>query len=66
MNAKPIETVCIVGAGFMGAQIGLHCASQGYTVWIMDISEEAREPGFTEPYTRTRYPCRKRADHHEG
>lgn len=43
MNAKPIETVCIVGAGFMGAQIGLHCASQGYTVWIMDISEEARE-----------------------
>gem|GEM_PF-3411636 len=28
MNAKPIETVCIVGAGFMGAQIGLHCASQ--------------------------------------
>jgi 3-hydroxybutyryl-CoA dehydrogenase len=42
MNAKPIETVCIAGAGFMGAQIGLHCASQGYTVWIMDISEEAR------------------------
>jgi len=23
MDTKPIETVCVVGAGFMGAQIGL-------------------------------------------
>ena len=27
----------------MGAQIGLHCASYGYTVWLVDVSEEALE-----------------------
>ena len=44
METKPIEAVSIVGgAGFMGVQIGLHCASHGYTVWFVDISEEALE-----------------------
>ena len=43
METKPIETVCVVGAGFMGAEIGLHCASYGYTVWIVDVSEEVLE-----------------------
>jgi len=38
-----MNTVCIVGAGFMGAQIGLNCASYGYIVWIVDPSGEARE-----------------------
>ena len=38
-----METVCIVGAGFMGAQIGLHCACTGCEVWIVDPSAEARE-----------------------
>lgn len=27
----------------MGAQIGLHCASYGYNVWLVDVSEEALE-----------------------
>ena len=43
MEAKPIETVSVVGAGFMGAQIGLRCASYGYTVWFVDMSEKMLE-----------------------
>jgi 3-hydroxybutyryl-CoA dehydrogenase len=38
-----METLCIVGAGFMGAQIGLHCAVYGCTVWLVDTSEQALE-----------------------
>jgi 3-hydroxybutyryl-CoA dehydrogenase len=34
-------TICIVGAGFMGAQIGLQCAVHGYPVWLVDASEAA-------------------------
>ena len=37
------ETVCIVGAGFMGAQIALHCASYGFEVRLVDIAPEALE-----------------------
>jgi len=40
---KEIETVCIVGAGFMGAQIGLQCAAHGCTAWLVDVSEDALE-----------------------
>jgi len=36
-----IESVCIVGAGYMGYQIGLQCASHGFPVRMHDISEEA-------------------------
>jgi 3-hydroxybutyryl-CoA dehydrogenase len=38
---KPIESVCIVGAGYMGYQIGLQCASHGFPVRMYDISGEA-------------------------
>lgn len=41
MEAKPIEIVSIVGAGFMGAQIGLQCASNGYTTWMVGHSEKS-------------------------
>jgi 3-hydroxybutyryl-CoA dehydrogenase len=41
METRPFETLCIVGAGFMGAQIGLHCAVHGYPVWLVDFSAEA-------------------------
>jgi 3-hydroxybutyryl-CoA dehydrogenase len=41
MDPKPFETVCIVGAGYMGAQIGLHCAMHGYTAWFVDSAEES-------------------------
>jgi 3-hydroxybutyryl-CoA dehydrogenase len=43
MDTKSIETVCVVGAGFMGVQIGLHCAVHGCTVWLVDLSEKALE-----------------------
>jgi 3-hydroxybutyryl-CoA dehydrogenase len=38
---NPIESVCIVGAGYMGYQIGLQCASHGFQVRMYDISGEA-------------------------
>ena len=41
METKPFETVCIVGAGYMGAQIGLQCATHGYTAWLVDGLAEA-------------------------
>ncbi|MFP3896317.1 MAG: 3-hydroxyacyl-CoA dehydrogenase family protein [Anaerolineales bacterium] len=40
MQTGPFETVCIVGTGFMGAQIGLRCATHGYGVWFVDIVAE--------------------------
>lgn len=43
METKNIETVCVVGSSFMGAQIGLHCAIYGYRVYIVDISEKTME-----------------------
>lgn len=35
-----IRTISIVGAGFMGTQIGLRCATHGYIVWLIDVSTE--------------------------
>ncbi len=43
MEIKPIRTVCIFGAGFIGTQIGLQCASHGYTTWIVGHSEKSLE-----------------------
>lgn len=40
---EPIRTVCLCGAGFMGWQIGLQCASHGCEVRLYDISGEALE-----------------------
>ena len=39
MEMKSSETICIIGSGFMGTQIGLHCAVKGYNIWLIDISE---------------------------
>lgn len=41
MNTEPLDKVCIVGAGFMGAQIGLQCAARGCTVWLVDTREDS-------------------------
>ena len=41
MKTKSTETVCIVGAGFMGTQIGLQCATHGHDVWFVDSLEES-------------------------
>ena len=38
---KPIESACLCGAGFLGWQISLQCASHGTPVRLFDISEEA-------------------------
>ena len=40
---KQIESVCLCGAGFLGWQISLQCASHGIPVRLFDISEEALE-----------------------
>jgi len=39
--SKPIKNVTIVGAGFMGTQIGFHCAVKGYPVCFYDASSKA-------------------------
>lgn len=36
-----MSSICIVGAGFMGAQIALQCAVHGYDVRLVDASTEA-------------------------
>jgi len=41
MSNRVINDVCVVGAGFMGGQIGLQCAAHGYPVWMHDTSESA-------------------------
>ncbi len=41
MQTKAFNTVCIVGSGYMGAQIGLQCATHNYTVWLVDRLAEA-------------------------
>lgn len=40
---EPIESVCLCGAGYLGWQISLQCASQGTPVRLYDISDEALE-----------------------
>ncbi len=43
MSDTPFSTVCILGSGFMGMQIGLQCAVHGYTVWMVDTQPQALE-----------------------
>jgi 3-hydroxybutyryl-CoA dehydrogenase len=40
---EPIESVCLCGAGFLGWQISLQCASHGTPVRLFDISMGALE-----------------------
>jgi 3-hydroxybutyryl-CoA dehydrogenase len=35
------DRVCVVGAGYLGTQIGLTCALHGYDVFMYDISKES-------------------------
>ncbi len=41
MELIPIKTICVVGAGYMGASFGLQCAVHGYPVRLYDIAEDA-------------------------
>ena len=43
MEIRPFETIGIVGAGFMGAQIAVTCATAGYVVWLQDTAQKALE-----------------------
>jgi 3-hydroxybutyryl-CoA dehydrogenase len=36
------ETVCVVGCGYMGTQIALHCAAFGHDVFMVDVSKGVR------------------------
>lgn len=36
------ERICVVGAGFLGTQIGLQCAAHGYPTKLVEPSEAAR------------------------
>ncbi len=38
---ESLQKVCVVGAGFMGGQIALHCAVHARDVWLHDVSEDA-------------------------
>jgi 3-hydroxybutyryl-CoA dehydrogenase len=35
-----IKTICVAGAGTMGAQIAQQSALGGYDVWLIDVSED--------------------------
>jgi len=43
MRIKDIRHVLVVGAGTMGRQISLQCATHGYDVTLYDIAQEALE-----------------------
>lgn len=40
MPQHTIHNVCIIGSGFMGMQIGLQCAVHGFSVTMVDVSED--------------------------
>jgi len=43
-----INSVAVLGAGTMGAQIALHCANAGITVVLLDLTPEAARDGLTK------------------
>ena len=43
---EPIKTVCVFGAGFMGWQISLQCASHGVPVYLYDNADIAADPDY--------------------
>ena len=49
-----IESVCVVGAGYMGSQIALQCAVHGYAVRLHDCSADALVKGrqMVEDFSR--------------
>jgi len=48
MNIEDIQRVLVVGAGTMGQQIALQCATHGYTVNLYDIAQPALEAAMTQ------------------
>ena len=52
MKIEDIKNICVVGAGNMGHQISLHCASHGYKTTCTDVSKEMlnKAESFAETY----------------
>ncbi len=48
MAIEPIRTICIVGTGFMGVQIGVQLAMHGYPVWLYDASQRVLQGASQE------------------
>ena len=40
---RDFQHICVVGAGFLGTQIGLQCAAHGYRTTLVELSAAARE-----------------------
>ena len=47
MNIEDVHRVLIVGAGTMGQQIGLQCATHGFSVTLCDAAEDALEAAMS-------------------
>lgn len=45
MNVDDIRTVLLLGAGTMGQQIAMQCATHGYDVIVYDVMQEALDAG---------------------
>lgn len=43
-----INTVSVIGSGFMGSQIALQCASFGKSVWMYDVDDDAHRSSEVE------------------
>ncbi len=56
MKVENIKRICVLGAGTMGAGIAQTCSQAGYSVTMMDLTEELVEGGFK----RIRTPLEKR------
>ena len=46
---QPIESICVIGAGYMGNQIALQCAAHGFRVRIHDASEKSLQNSHAAP-----------------
>ena len=41
MKNNNLQNISVIGAGFLGTQIGLQCAAHGLSVSLVDTSEKA-------------------------
>jgi 3-hydroxybutyryl-CoA dehydrogenase len=55
LKIEDLHTVLVIGAGTLGGQIALQCATHGFEVNLYDISDEALAKGMTliRGYTRS-------------
>ena len=58
-SGRPIENVCIVGAGTMGSGIAVSCALGGLNVTLIDAEPKALEAGVTRVHSAIEGAVRK-------